>query len=276
VYQKKMHRLSGYRNIGPVVAGNNEWKMHSIESCSSIILSLIRRFYDERLKVIGDEELFKRLEQLAVLVYRYYTVGVVKDTDVEARSLQTYSVVLAWAACDRMANLAKKSNREASYCTLTSAASVILKLFNERCFNEHRNCFTSHMHNGDVEANLLSLPELGIIRYDDSRFISTVAVIEKELKKGLYVLSKHTDKYTSIQATLLYIKTLVGLQRTIEAREHFQLFLKNALNSSGLLSESINPETHQLWGNFPYTHAMITLIQCAVYLSEDRFRSNLI
>jgi len=68
----------------------------------------------------------------------------------------------------------------------------------------------------------------------------------------------------------------VGLQRTIEAREHFQLFLKNALNSSGLLSESINPETHQLWGNFPYTHAMITLIQCAVYLSEDRFRSNLI
>jgi len=190
--------------------------------------------------------------------------------------MQSYIVGLAWAACDRMANLAKKLNKEASYCTLTEAAEVILKIFNEKCYNKQRNCFTSHMLSEDVEANLLWLPELGIMRYDDSRFISTVAVIEKELKKGLYVLSKHTDKYASTQATLLYINTLAGLQRTIEAREHFQLFLKYALNSSGLLSESINPGTHQLWGNFPYTPAMITLIQCAVCLSVDRFHNNLI
>jgi len=47
LYQRNMYRLSGYRNIGPVVTGNNEWKVHSIESYSSVILSLIHRFYDE-------------------------------------------------------------------------------------------------------------------------------------------------------------------------------------------------------------------------------------
>jgi len=74
----------------------------------------------------------------------------------------------------------------------------------------------------------------------------------------------------------MYIKTLAGLQKFTEAKEHFELFLKFARNQSGLLSESINPENNQLRGNYPYTPAMITLIQCAIYISVDRFHSSLI
>jgi len=65
-------------------------------------------------------------------------------------------------------------------------------------------------------------------------------------------------------------------KKTTEAREHFELFLKYACNQSGLLSESINPENNQLWGNFPFMPAMVTLIQCVIYLSVDRFHSSLI
>jgi len=39
------------------------------------------------------------------------------------------------------------------------------------------------------------------------------------------------------------------------------------LNHSGLLSETIDPETEESWGNFPHTAALVGLISCATRLS---------
>ena len=45
-------------------------------------------------------------------------------------------------------------------------------------------------------------------------------------------------------------------------------------NSVGLLSEDLEPETGELWGNFPQTYSMVGLINSAMRLSrswEDAF-----
>ena len=38
--------------------------------------------------------------------------------------------------------------------------------------------------------------------------------------------------------------------------------------SLGLLSEDLDPETLELWGNFPQTYSMVGLINCAMRLSK--------
>jgi GH15 family glucan-1,4-alpha-glucosidase len=38
-------------------------------------------------------------------------------------------------------------------------------------------------------------------------------------------------------------------------------------NSLGLLSEDLDPKTHELWGNFPQTYSMVGIINAAMRLS---------
>jgi GH15 family glucan-1,4-alpha-glucosidase len=40
-------------------------------------------------------------------------------------------------------------------------------------------------------------------------------------------------------------------------------------NHLGLLSEDINPNTNELWGNFPQTYSLVGLIKCARKLSKS-------
>jgi GH15 family glucan-1,4-alpha-glucosidase len=56
--------------------------------------------------------------------------------------------------------------------------------------------------------------------------------------------------------------------RKQEARDLFERVLK-CRNHVGLLSEDIDPETNELWGNFPQTYSMVGLINCAIRLSID-------
>ena len=56
--------------------------------------------------------------------------------------------------------------------------------------------------------------------------------------------------------------------RKEEAREMFESVLENA-NHLGLLSEDLDPESGQLWGNFPQTYSMAGIINSAHLLSRD-------
>ncbi len=67
--------------------------------------------------------------------------------------------------------------------------------------------------------------------------------------------------------TFWYIDALAALGRGEEARELFESMLA-ARNPMGLLSEDIDPETGELWGNFPQTYSMVGLIRSAIKLSE--------
>jgi len=37
---------------------------------------------------------------------------------------------------------------------------------------------------------------------------------------------------------------------------------------AGLLSEDIDPQTGELWGNYPQTYSLVGTINCAVLLSK--------
>ena len=66
---------------------------------------------------------------------------------------------------------------------------------------------------------------------------------------------------------------LWGAGRKADARELFSSLIHGA-NHVGLLSEDMDPDTGELWGNFPQTYSHVGLINTAMRISqawEDAF-----
>jgi GH15 family glucan-1,4-alpha-glucosidase len=73
--------------------------------------------------------------------------------------------------------------------------------------------------------------------------------------------------------TFWWIQALALLGDRDRAREEFERLL-GCRNRFGLLSEDIDFNSGELWGNFPQTYSMVGIISCAMRLStrwDDAF-----
>ncbi|MGD8478243.1 MAG: glycoside hydrolase family 15 protein, partial [Burkholderiales bacterium] len=197
----------------------------------------------------------------------------------QRQEVHTYSSVMCWAACDRLAKIGARLGLADRAQEWNETAARIGEAILEKSWNAKLNSFTSTFGGDSVDAVLLLLPALGIIKGDDPRFAGTVAQIEKDLLRGNFVARySGEDDFGKPQVafnacTFWYIDALAMLGRRTEARALFEnmLALRNPL---GLLSEDIDPVTGELWGNFPQTYSMVGLIHSAMKLSrpwEDAF-----
>jgi GH15 family glucan-1,4-alpha-glucosidase len=143
-----------------------------------------------------------------------------------------------------------------------------------QAWSEKLGSFTESFGHDDLDASLLLLPNLDFVRPDDPRFASTVRAIEKHLVRGKHVRRYHApDDFGAPEnafnvCTFWYIEALAATGRREEAREIFENML-SCRNSLGLLSEDIDPITHELWGNFPQTYSMVGIIHSAMRLSTS-------
>ena len=116
--------------------------------------------------------------------------------------------------------------------------------------------------------------ELRFLRPDDPRFVSTFEAIEKELRRGEYMLRYAAeDDFGAPETafnvcTFWLIEALHMVGRDEEARGLFEAMLGHRTRS-GLLSEDLDFETGELWGNFPQTYSLVGVINCAGYLSRS-------
>jgi GH15 family glucan-1,4-alpha-glucosidase len=145
-------------------------------------------------------------------------------------------------------------------------------VIDQRIWSDKLRSFTESFANEHVDASLLLLPHLDFVRADDPRFASTLRAIERELRRGLHLKRYHApDDFGAPEnafniCTFWYIDALAVTGRREEAREIFESMLA-CRSSLGLLSEDIDPVTHELWGNFPQTYSMVGIINSAMRLS---------
>ena len=180
---------------------------------------------------------------------------------------------MCWAACDRLAKIATVlgKNDRASYWQ--KSADEIRAFIIEGAWDKKQQAFTESFGRPEMDASLLTMNDLGFIAADDPKFVSTVESISKHLLRG-----KHMFRYDAPDdfgepenafniCTFWYIDALASIGRTDEARDLFEnmLSLRNPL---GLLSEDIEPNSEELWGNFPQTYSMAGIINAAVRLSR--------
>jgi GH15 family glucan-1,4-alpha-glucosidase len=269
LHERDMHRLPGYRGFGPVKLGSRDADRPQHLVYGSIIMALAQIFFDKRLQLCGDVILFRRLESLGSQAVKYFDQRDYGPSGKQPLAMiHTYSSIMCWAACDRLSRIAEQLKQADRARHWRSAANDIYRRIFDHCFNSVLNSFTNTWDGDEVDAFLLLLPQIGFLPARDPKFLSTLDKIEKDLKKGELILMNSRDPNPSMTCTYWYITILNQIGREKEARSLFENTL-GLLNSSGLMGETVNPATKELWGNFPYVPGLVGLINCAGVLSKN-------
>ena len=267
--------LAGYRGMGPVRIGNKASEQQQNDIYGEAVLTAEPLFEDSSARWVGDEALFARLERFGGHAARLYEVPDAGLWEIRgAERVHTFSTLMCWVACDRLATYADRLNLadRAEYWRVHAA--TIHDAISERSWNAKLNAFTATMEGDSLDASLLLMPRLGFIGADDSRFIGTVAAIEAQLKHGdfIYRYVERDDfghpENAFLVCTFWYIEALaaMGGRRRDEALALFEKVL-SACNRHGLLAEDLDPQTLEQWGNFPQTYCMAGIIDCAMSLA---------
>ena len=270
--------LPGYRGMGPVRIGNKASEQAQHDLYGEGVLSAEKLFSDSGRRARGREidEAFMRLERFgeqAVRLYDKPDAGLWELRGVER--VHTYSSLMCWVACDRLAEYAGSIGRVDRADFWRQRATEIHTVISSRSWNASLNAFTATMEGETLDASLLLMPRLGFLDATDPRFVGTVAAIEKQLKHGdfVYRYIERDDfgfpENAFLVCTFWYIEALaaMGGARREQARALFEKVL-SARNRHGLLAEDLDPRTLEQWGNFPQTYCLAGIIDCAFALTE--------
>lgn len=265
--------LDGYRGLGPVRVGNQAYHQVQHDVYGAAILAAPHIFFDQRLIQRGDADLFEALEVLgeaAVALYDKPDAGLWELRGTQR--IHTFSSVMCWAGCDRLARIAGHIGLKARAEYWRNHANEMKEVILARSWSEERGSFVASMDGDTLDASLLRLNDVGFIAADDPRFLGTVAAIERELRHGdfVYRYSEEDDfgvpQNAFIICTFWYINALAATGRKDEARELFEKILARR-NKHGLFAEDIDTVTHEQWGNFVQTYSMVGVIDSASRLS---------
>ncbi|HRP95417.1 MAG TPA: glycoside hydrolase family 15 protein [Rhodocyclaceae bacterium] len=267
--------LAGYLGHAPVRVGNQAAQQVQHDVFGSVVLAVTQSFFDERLPVLGDAGMLRRLEPLAT---RAAQLAFEPDAGIwEYRGRQrvhTHSALLCWVACDRVARIAARLGlRETSADWARQATRLRSRILHD-AWSERRGCFTGTFGHDDLDASVLLMHELGLIAADDPRFVATVACIGRELSVNGHLLRYATADDFGVPETAFlvvkfwYLDALAAIGRRDEARALYEE-LVGARNAYGLLAEDLHPYTGQMWGNIPQTYSMAGLVNTAMQLSQS-------
>jgi GH15 family glucan-1,4-alpha-glucosidase len=271
--ERELESLPGYRGLGPVRIGNQASRQVQHDVYGAAILTATHVFFDHRLVRRGDAVLFHRLEALGEQAARLYDQPDAGIWEVRgAPRVHTFSSVMCWAGCDRLARIAAHLGLADRAAYWRAHAARIHQFVCERCWNPEKASFVAAADGAALDASLLRLGELGFLAESDPRFAGTVRAIGRELKRGDFVFRYvEPDDFgppenAFLVCTFWYINALAALGERDAARAMFENVLA-CRNRHGLLAEHIDPRTREQWGNFVQTYSMVGLIASAIRLS---------
>ncbi|HEX5421133.1 MAG TPA: glycoside hydrolase family 15 protein [Gammaproteobacteria bacterium] len=273
--ERVVDSLPGYRSMGPVRVGNDAYRQQQNDVYGAVILAATQLFFDRRLVRQGGLRDFARLESLGRRAVEVYDKPCAGPWEYRGRSaVFTYPSVMCWAACDRLARIARHLGLADKAGEWAAAAQTLRERIMKETWSRERHSFAASYGSSELDASLLTLADLGFLSSEDPRFLATVQAAEAELKEGPYLFRySNPDDFGMPETafgicTFWYIDALAAVGRDEEARELFVNMLERR-TSLGLLSEDLCPRTGELWGNFPQTYSMVGIIKGAMRLSRS-------
>jgi GH15 family glucan-1,4-alpha-glucosidase len=188
-------------------------------------------------------------------------------------AVHTYSAVMSWAACDRLANAAAFLGLRERQDVWAARAQAIGAKIEAEAWSEEAGHYAASFGGRELDASLLQLVELRYVNAEDPRFTATLEAVERGLRRGEHMLRYDTEDDFGRPETAFNICTFWLIEalhlagRDAEASALFERMLEHRTRS-GLLSEDMDFVTGELWGNFPQTYSLVGIINCAVLLSK--------
>jgi GH15 family glucan-1,4-alpha-glucosidase len=266
--------LPGYRGMGPVRVGNQAHEHLQHDVYGQIVLPLVQSFFDERLLRPGTYDDFHALEKVGDRAFEMYDKPDAGLWEFRTKArVHTYSALLCWAACSRLANAARQLELTDRCALWEERAATIRARIEAEAFDTENGRFAGSFGGQELDASLLQLIDLGFVPATDPRMAATIDGVETELRRGSYMFRyADPDDFGAPQTafnfcTFWFIEALHEAGRDEEARDLFRQMLDRRTHS-GLLSEDIGLEDGELWGNYPQTYSLVGLINCAHLLSR--------
>jgi GH15 family glucan-1,4-alpha-glucosidase len=266
--------LKGYRGMGPVRVGNQAYEQIQHDAYGQIILSNAQAFFDRRLYRMAGEEDFRGLERIGELAWQVYDQPDAGLWELRTKShVHTYSAAMCWAACDRLANAAAALGLVDREIYWRDRAATMRERIETAAWREDTQRISATFGGDDLDASLIQLLDLRFVLPDDPRFQGTLKAVEEGLRRGSHMLRYATEDDFGLPHTAFNVCTFWLIEalwitgRSDDARALFEEMLSRR-TQAGLLSEDIDPNTGELWGNYPQTYSLVGMINCAVLLSK--------
>ncbi|MEZ4236568.1 MAG: glycoside hydrolase family 15 protein [Myxococcota bacterium] len=189
--------------------------------------------------------------------------------------VHTSSAAFCWAALDAVARHAPDGEQP----LWRERADHVREQILARAWDPSLGALSGALDGPLLDASVLLLPQLGLVDWQDPRFVATVDVLDRKLLRTgeghahmmRYVVADDfgAPHHAFTACSFWAIQALIGVGRLDEAETRFRALLQQR-SVAGLLSEDLDTKTGEAWGNYPQTYCSVGLIECALDLAAAR------
>jgi GH15 family glucan-1,4-alpha-glucosidase len=269
--ERELQGLPGYEGAAPVRVGNGAYTQYQGDVFGEVLAAL----HDARALGLDDppeswalqRALLSRLEQ--TWQDRDHGIWEIRGP---LRDF-TQSRAMIWAAFDRGVRAVEEGGFDGPVERWRRLRDAVRDEILEKGWSEERNSFVQYYGSNEVDASLLTLPQVGFIAADDPRMLGTVAAIEHDLldeKTGLvlrYRPESGVDGLPGTENAFLACAFWLVEQYAMSGRlEDAQRRMEQLLayrNDVGMLAEEVDPKTGRHAGNTPQAFSHLALINAA-------------
>jgi GH15 family glucan-1,4-alpha-glucosidase len=270
--EKTLEWLKGYRNSRPVRIGNEASDQFQLDLYGEVLDAV---YVYSRLVKEFDRDTKKFILGLGKAIIELWEKP---DNGIwEVRSApvhHTHSKVMAWVGLDRLVMLSLKYDwTDAPVEKFQEHARRIRAMIEDSGFSEQLNSYTRELNGNTLDASLLTLSLTGYCDAASPRMISTCTKIYENLSRNnlLYRYFNDDDGLPGDDGSFgvcnfWLAENFAKSGKIEEAVSVFDEMLKHA-SPTGLFSEEINPDTHEILGNYPQGFTHIGLINAALAIN---------
>ena len=271
--ERILPHLKGYKNSPPVRIGNNACHTRQNDIFGEVLNTIYLYYCHYEFERLPEEvwSLVKFLVNTTAKEWATPDAGIWEFR--HRRKHFTYSKILSWVAMDRGIKIAGKLGKEYAAHNWQAVADAVWKNIHDNGWMKKSGAYTQSYGSTMMDASLLLIPRYGFLENADPRWIATVHRCEEALvQNGFTFRYTNADdfgkpKNAFIVASLWMAKALYTIGEKEKALRIFEKILSHA-NHLGLLSESINPDTGELLGNFPQAYSHMAVINTATLLAK--------
>ncbi|MBI4403464.1 MAG: glycoside hydrolase family 15 protein [Deltaproteobacteria bacterium] len=273
--ERELAWLAGFKGIGPVRVGNMAHSHSQYDVFGEMVLAKTQLFFDARLDGVDLQRAF---ENVVKLVERAISVFELPDSGIwEFRSDMKhylFSKLMCWTAVDRGLKIAERLGKAASFERWEKIREQIRTAIEKDGWNNELGFYTQALRGTNADAANLLMVAVNFHQPEDERYRTLVEQYEKLLTRNGYVFRyRNRDDFglpvhAFVACSFWMIDALASIGRKEEARTMFEKIIRNT-NHVGLLSEDIDPDTGELWGNFPQAYSHVGVINSAFKISKS-------
>jgi GH15 family glucan-1,4-alpha-glucosidase len=271
--EQELNWLNGFQNSRPVRIGNGAYDQYQLDVYGEVLdaffsYSNIIKEFDRKSRrfMIG-------LGNVICKLWEQPDNGIWEVRSSPAH--HTHSKVMAWVGLDRLVKLSKKySWKNVDTDKYEKTKTAIEQEIERSGYNRELQSYTSTFNGNSLDASSLVFSLVGFCPASSPEMVSTVQRICEQLSKNNLIF-RYRNSEDGLQGdegcfgicSFWLAENLAKSGKLKEAVQIFETVLEHA-SPAGLLSEEIDPSSHELLGNYPQGFTHIGLINAAISINE--------